>query len=152
MLQTRLTEKLGCRYPVVQTAMGWVADPRLVAGSCNAGGFGFLGQLMDAAPEVRVLATSRAPLRLAGEQEFPWQSIEDAEVDDGDLVLSKIDLLPHVPFDRDVFERDLRAIRGDVELLATSALRGDGIDGWCDWVRAFVRSGAGARGPGVRAD
>ncbi len=42
MLQTRLTEKLGCRYPVVQTAMGWVADPKLVAGSCNAGGFGFL--------------------------------------------------------------------------------------------------------------
>ena len=42
MLQTRLTEKLGCRYPIVQTAMGWVADPKLVAGSCNAGGFGFL--------------------------------------------------------------------------------------------------------------
>ena len=42
MLQTRLTELLGCKYPIVQTAMGWVADPRLVAGSCNAGGFGFL--------------------------------------------------------------------------------------------------------------
>lgn len=42
MLQTRLTEKLGCRYPIVQTAMGWVADPQLVAASCNAGGFGFL--------------------------------------------------------------------------------------------------------------
>lgn len=42
MLETRLTKLLGCRYPVVQTAMGWVADPRLVAGSCNAGAFGFL--------------------------------------------------------------------------------------------------------------
>lgn len=42
MLETRLTRLLGCRYPIVQTAMGWVADPRLVAGSCNAGGFGFL--------------------------------------------------------------------------------------------------------------
>ena len=42
MLDTRLTELLGCRYPIVQTAMGWVADPRLVAGSCNAGAFGFL--------------------------------------------------------------------------------------------------------------
>ncbi len=42
MLQTRLTTLLGCKYPVVQTAMGWVADPRLVAGSCNAGAFGFL--------------------------------------------------------------------------------------------------------------
>ena len=42
MLTTRLTELLGCRYPIVQTAMGWVADPNLVAGSCNAGAFGFL--------------------------------------------------------------------------------------------------------------
>jgi NAD(P)H-dependent flavin oxidoreductase YrpB (nitropropane dioxygenase family) len=42
MLETRLTELLGCRYPIVQTAMGWVADPTLVAGTCNAGGFGFL--------------------------------------------------------------------------------------------------------------
>jgi len=41
-LETRLTRTLGCRYPIVQTAMGWVADPNLVAGSCNAGGFGFL--------------------------------------------------------------------------------------------------------------
>jgi len=42
VLDTRLTELLGCRYPVVQTAMGWIADPKLVASTCNAGGFGFL--------------------------------------------------------------------------------------------------------------
>lgn len=41
-LSTRLTELLGCRYPIVQTAMGWVADPGLVAASSNAGAFGFL--------------------------------------------------------------------------------------------------------------
>jgi nitronate monooxygenase len=41
-LETRLTRALGCRYPVVQTAMGWVADPKLVAATTNAGGFGFL--------------------------------------------------------------------------------------------------------------
>ena len=41
-LNTRLTELLGCDYPVIQTAMGWVADPMLVAATCNAGGFGFL--------------------------------------------------------------------------------------------------------------
>jgi len=41
-LQTRITELLGCQYPIIQTAMGWVADPKLVAGTCNAGGFGFL--------------------------------------------------------------------------------------------------------------
>lgn len=41
-LQTRITDLLGCKYPIIQTAMGWVADPKLVAGTCNAGGFGFL--------------------------------------------------------------------------------------------------------------
>ena len=42
MLATALTEKLGCRYPIVQTAMGWIANARLVAATSNAGGFGFL--------------------------------------------------------------------------------------------------------------
>lgn len=42
MFATRLTELLGCKYPIVQTAMGWVADPKLVAATGNAGGFGFL--------------------------------------------------------------------------------------------------------------
>ncbi|MBA4613700.1 nitronate monooxygenase, partial [Stappia taiwanensis] len=41
-LETPLTRALGCRHPVVQTAMGWVADPKLVAATTNAGGFGFL--------------------------------------------------------------------------------------------------------------
>ncbi|HYD62900.1 MAG TPA: nitronate monooxygenase [Noviherbaspirillum sp.] len=41
-LHTRLCDLLGCRYPIVQTAMGWVADARLVAATGNAGGFGFL--------------------------------------------------------------------------------------------------------------
>ena len=41
-LNTSLVGLLGCRYPVIQTAMGWVATPELVAASCNAGAFGFL--------------------------------------------------------------------------------------------------------------
>ncbi|WP_454742467.1 NAD(P)H-dependent flavin oxidoreductase [Cupriavidus necator] len=41
-LHTMLCDLLGCRYPIVQTAMGWVADARLVAASGNAGAFGFL--------------------------------------------------------------------------------------------------------------
>ena len=41
-LSTRLCALLGCRWPIVQTAMGWVADPALVAATGNAGGFGFL--------------------------------------------------------------------------------------------------------------
>ncbi|MEE8427989.1 MAG: nitronate monooxygenase [Gammaproteobacteria bacterium] len=41
-LNTPLCDLLGCEYPIIQTAMGWIADPKLVAGTCNAGGFGFL--------------------------------------------------------------------------------------------------------------
>ncbi|MCZ6465165.1 MAG: nitronate monooxygenase [Proteobacteria bacterium] len=41
-LHTPLCDLLGCRVPIVQTGMGWVATPELVAGACNAGAFGFL--------------------------------------------------------------------------------------------------------------
>ena len=41
-LATALTRRLGCRLPVIQTAMGWVATAELVAASSNAGAFGFL--------------------------------------------------------------------------------------------------------------
>ena len=33
---------LGSETPIVQTGMGWVATPELVAGACNGGAFGFL--------------------------------------------------------------------------------------------------------------
>jgi NAD(P)H-dependent flavin oxidoreductase YrpB (nitropropane dioxygenase family) len=42
LLETPLTKALGCRIPVVQTAMGWIAKPELVAATSNAGAFGFL--------------------------------------------------------------------------------------------------------------
>lgn len=41
-MNTALTESLGCRYPIVQTAMGWVADANMVIATSRAGGFGFL--------------------------------------------------------------------------------------------------------------
>lgn len=41
-LQTRVTELFGVDYPIVQTGMGWVAEPSLVIGTANAGGLGIL--------------------------------------------------------------------------------------------------------------
>jgi NAD(P)H-dependent flavin oxidoreductase YrpB (nitropropane dioxygenase family) len=41
-LSTRFTELVGVRYPIVQTGMGWVATPALVAATGEAGGFGIL--------------------------------------------------------------------------------------------------------------
>jgi len=50
--QTAIQKMLGCRYPIIQTGMGWIATPELVAGTCNAGGFGFLSAAVLPANEV----------------------------------------------------------------------------------------------------
>ncbi|MDR7303828.1 NAD(P)H-dependent flavin oxidoreductase [Haloactinomyces albus] len=42
LIRTPLTELVGIRHPVVQTGMGWVAGPRLVSATANAGGLGIL--------------------------------------------------------------------------------------------------------------
>lgn len=67
-LDTRLTALLGCRYPIIQTAMGWVADPRLVAATCNAGGFGFLAgaTIEPRQMEAAILETKRLTARPFG--------------------------------------------------------------------------------------
>ena len=41
-LATPATQRLGCRYPIVQTAMGWVSTSALVTASVRAGAFAFL--------------------------------------------------------------------------------------------------------------
>ncbi len=41
-LKTPLTQSLGCDYPLIQTAMGWVSTSQLVTASVEAGAFGFL--------------------------------------------------------------------------------------------------------------
>lgn len=53
VLATALTERLGCRLPVIQTAMGWVAKPELVAATSNAGAFGFLACAVMSPQEAR---------------------------------------------------------------------------------------------------
>ncbi|WAP54914.1 NAD(P)H-dependent flavin oxidoreductase [Streptomyces sp. S465] len=59
-IPTALTELTGVRYPIVQTGMGWVAGPRLVSATANAGALGILAsatmtveQLRTAVREVR---------------------------------------------------------------------------------------------------
>ncbi|MES2269967.1 MAG: nitronate monooxygenase [Pseudomonadota bacterium] len=51
-LDTPLTRALGCRLPIIQTAMGWIAEPALVAATVEAGGFGFLGAAVMKPAEV----------------------------------------------------------------------------------------------------
>lgn len=52
-LHTVMVERLGCRWPIIQTAMGWVAEPSLVIASSNAGAFGFLGAAVMTPDEAR---------------------------------------------------------------------------------------------------
>ncbi len=41
-LTTPLLNLLGSKYPIVQTGMGWVAGPKLVSATSNAGAFGII--------------------------------------------------------------------------------------------------------------
>ena len=65
-LQTRATKLFGCRYPIVQTGMGWVANSKLTAATSAAGGLGILAsapmtfeQMVQAIDEIR--AATDAP-------------------------------------------------------------------------------------------
>lgn len=61
VLRTRVTDLLGSPYPILQTGMGWVATPELVAGACNAGAFGFLAAatIPPGDVEAEILAVQR---------------------------------------------------------------------------------------------
>ncbi|MCI3270435.1 NAD(P)H-dependent flavin oxidoreductase [Streptomyces cylindrosporus] len=59
-METALTRLVGVRHPIVQTGMGWVAGPRLVSATANAGALGVLAsatmttdRLREAIREVR---------------------------------------------------------------------------------------------------
>ncbi|SER82532.1 NAD(P)H-dependent flavin oxidoreductase [Lentzea albida] len=51
-MRTALTELVGVRHPVVQTGMGWVAGPRLVSATAEAGGLGILASATMTYPEL----------------------------------------------------------------------------------------------------
>ncbi|MFF4198469.1 NAD(P)H-dependent flavin oxidoreductase [Nonomuraea sp. NPDC001831] len=65
-MRTALTELTGCRHPVVQTGMGYVAGARLAAAVSAAGGLGVIGAATMSVPEMtaavrRVKERTEAP-------------------------------------------------------------------------------------------
>jgi NAD(P)H-dependent flavin oxidoreductase YrpB (nitropropane dioxygenase family) len=66
-LRTPLTELVGVRHPVVQTGMGWVAGPRLVSASANAGGLGIL-----ASATMTLAELEQAILEVKGRTDQPF--------------------------------------------------------------------------------
>ena len=74
--RTNFTELVGVRYPIVQTGMGWVAGPRLVAATAEAGGLGILAsatmsftQFAEAVSEVKARTNAPFGVNLRADQD-----------------------------------------------------------------------------------
>ncbi|MFZ0472363.1 MAG: hydrogenase accessory protein HypB, partial [Bacteroidales bacterium] len=58
----------------------------------------------------------------------------------GAVILNKTDLLPYTNFNAEAFDTDLSAINPRVTLFKISATRGDGLQGWFDWMEKQLNS------------
>ncbi|MFT4079007.1 hydrogenase nickel incorporation protein HypB [Rhodomicrobium sp.] len=52
------------------------------------------------------------------------------------MLITKVDLLPHLDFDADALAANARAINPRIRILRVSAKTGEGMDAWADWLRA----------------
>jgi hydrogenase nickel incorporation protein HypB len=52
------------------------------------------------------------------------------------VVVNKIDLLPHLDFDLDLFLSNLKDINPHAQVIQASARTGQGLGEWCDWLTA----------------
>lgn len=50
------------------------------------------------------------------------------------VLVNKVDLIPHLDYDLELFYRNLRSVNPDAVTIETSARTGAGIDEWCDWL------------------
>lgn len=99
VLATALTARLGCRLPVIQTAMGWIATPELVAASSNAGAFGFLaGAVMKPAELEEAIARLRDMTPHAFGVNF--HSFQPGAAEIVEIILANADRIRAVSFGR----------------------------------------------------
>lgn len=99
VLATALTARLGCRLPVIQTAMGWIATPELVAASSNAGAFGFLaGAVMKPAELGEAIARLRDMTPHAFGVNF--HSFQPGAAEIVEIILANADRIRAVSFGR----------------------------------------------------
>lgn len=52
------------------------------------------------------------------------------------MLITKIDLLPYVPFDADRAEENARRVNPNIRVLRVSATTGEGMDRWFKWLNA----------------
>ncbi len=98
-LATIMTAMLGCRLPVIQTAMGWIAEPQLVAATAEAGGFGFLGAAVMTPAEA---GAKIASLRQLTDKPFGvnFHMFQPGAADLVEIILSHRDQVRAVSFGR----------------------------------------------------
>lgn len=70
----------------------------------------------------------------------------------GVVILNKIDLLPHVPFDLDRFQDYARQANPEARVLALSATHGDHLQDWYDWLRDRRAEASSAQKAPAHAD
>lgn len=54
------------------------------------------------------------------------------------VVVNKIDLLPHLDFDLDLFLHNLHEVNPTATVIQTSARTGAGVDEWCRWLTEML--------------
>lgn len=54
------------------------------------------------------------------------------------LIISKIDLLPYVPFNMEYFRQGVEILNPGLQTFPLSARTGEGMDAWADWLVAQV--------------
>ena len=57
------------------------------------------------------------------------------------VLVNKIDLLPYLDFDMDLFRRNLSAVNPRTLVLEVSARTGFGIGEWCSWLESQAAVG-----------
>jgi hydrogenase nickel incorporation protein HypB len=51
------------------------------------------------------------------------------------IVVNKVDLLPHLDFDLDLFLSNVKAVNPSAQVILASARTGEGVDEWCAWLK-----------------
>ncbi len=65
-------------------------------------------------------------------------------------ILNKTDLLPHLIYDTEKVMKEIAVLNPNCEILRLSALQGEGMDTWIDWLREKLAAKRGEQTSGAR--
>ncbi|MCL4107397.1 UNVERIFIED_CONTAM: hypothetical protein GTU68_067308 [Idotea baltica] len=59
------------------------------------------------------------------------------------MLVSKVDLLPYLPFSVDAVVEDARDVNPDIKVIELSTIKNIGVDEWCNWLLEKVKEKQG---------